>query len=78
MKLGLTVTVAYHNPPLINTSQTQPFLIAVYLSSSQVQDCLDMDDGDGAHVLRGLQGTHVARFELGNFRFELREASSLW
>ena len=75
MKLGHTITV-HHNPPFINTSQTQPFLIAVYLLRSQVQGFFDIENRNEARVLRGLR-THAARFELGDFLFELREASSL-
>ncbi len=78
MKFGPTITVAYHNLSLINTSQTQPLLIAVYLLSSRVQGFLDIDNGNGARVLPGPQGTHVVRLELGNSLFELRKASSLW
>ena len=78
MGLGPTITVTYHNLPLINTPQTQTLLIAGYLLSSHVQGSLDIDKGNEARILPRPQDTNVARFELRNFRFELREAASLW
>ena len=78
MRLGPAITVAYHDLPLINTSQTQTLLIAEHLLSSHVQGSLNVDIGNGAPLLPCAQGTHAARFELGNLLFELREAFKIW
>ena len=80
MRLGPTVTIAYHKFPLINTSQTQTLFIPEYHLSSYLQGSLEfnIDIGNEARVCARPQGTHVARFELENSLFELREASSLW
>ena len=51
MKLGLTITLAHHKPPLCDTSQTQSLSIAMYLLSSHVQGFLDIDNGNQACVL---------------------------
>ena len=66
MRLGPTITVTYHNLPLINTSQTQTLLITEYLFSSHFQGSLDIDMGNQARVVRG---THAANLEFGNSLF---------